>query len=205
MACNSHSLRRPPLNRWVGWRNQRRNGKQTKVPFQPCTGELAKADDPAGWASRPEADGWARAHVNGSGGGAGLELGSVEGEDYAFDGINLDTCRDPATGMIEPWPLEVIAQFGSYAEISPSGSGVKAFFRYATADTSAPRDVMGTRHGKQFKRGKRDHPPAIGLHTGNRYFAVTGQHLTDTPVELRLVPLRTLVWLLRRQAHLRAR
>jgi primase-polymerase (primpol)-like protein len=95
-----------PLNRWVGWCNQGRNGKQTKVPFQPRTGELAKADDPAGWASRPEVHGWARAHVNGSGGGAGLELGSVEGEDYAFGGIDLDTCRDPATGMIEPWALE---------------------------------------------------------------------------------------------------
>jgi hypothetical protein len=185
-----------PLRRWVGWRNQMRNGKPTKVPFAPLTGELAKADDPSGWTSRPEAETWARVHINGSGGGVGLQLGPVEGEDYAFGGIDLDTCRDPATGTIEPWALEVITRIGSYAEISPSGTGVKAFFLYATADTSALRPVMGTNFGKQFKRGKRDHPPAIELHIGNRYFAVTDQHLADTPAELCLVALRTLVWLL---------
>ena len=185
-----------PLHRWVGWRNQLRNGKSTKVPFAPLTGELAKADDPAGWASRPEAEAWARTHINGSGGGVGLELGPVEGEDYAFGGIDLDTCRDPSSGTIAPWALEVIAQIASYAEISPSGTGVKTFFRYATADTSVLRHVMGTNHGKQFKRGRREHPPAIELHISNRYFAVTDQRLADTPAELCLVALRTLVWLL---------
>lgn len=74
------------LNRWVGWRNQKRNRKLTKVPFAPLTGELARADDPAGWACRTAAEGWARAHVNDSGGGIGLELGPVDDEEYSFGG-----------------------------------------------------------------------------------------------------------------------
>ena len=33
--------------------------------------------------------------------------------------------------------------------------------------------------GRQFKLGSGDHPPAIELHLGNRYFAVTDQQLPD--------------------------
>ena len=92
--------------------------------------------------------------------------------------------------------MEVIAQVRSYTEISPSGTGMKVDFRYTTADTIALRRMMGTDHGKLFKHGKRDHPPAIELYIGNRYFAVTDQHLPGTPTELRLVDQATLSWLL---------
>src|SRR5690349_8166630 len=35
-------------------------------------------------------------------------------------GIDLDGCRNPETGEIEPWALEIIRAFASYAEVSPS-------------------------------------------------------------------------------------
>lgn len=92
--------------------------------------------------------------------------------------------------------MEVIARVNSYTEVSPSGTGVKMFLRYVTASTAALRHVMGTDHGKQFRRGKGEHPPAIELHISRRYFAVTGQHLAATPEELRLVDLSTIIWLL---------
>ena len=45
-------------------------------------------------------------------------------------GIDLDHCLDPATGEIEPWAWDILAQFsGTYAEISPSKKGVKIFVR----------------------------------------------------------------------------
>jgi hypothetical protein len=37
---------------WVAWRAERRNGKPTKVPYAPRTGQRATADDPATWARR---------------------------------------------------------------------------------------------------------------------------------------------------------
>jgi hypothetical protein len=185
-----------PLDRWVGWRNELRNNKIAKVPFSPRTGRMAKADDPTGWARRTEAEAWARTHVNGRGGGIGLQLGPVQGEDYSLGGVDLDTCRDPATGRIEPWALEVIRRLDSYAEVSPSGTGVKLFLLYATGDLLPLREVMGTEHGRQFKCGTGEHPPAIELHLGNRYFAVTDQHVECTSVELRLVDKQALLWLL---------
>ena len=189
-----------PLPRWVGWRNVLRKDKPTKIPFSPRTGLVAKANDQAGGARRTEAEAWARIHVNGSGGGVGLQLGSVQGEDHSFGGVDLDTCRDPGTGRIEPWALEVIARVGSYAEVSPSGTGVKLFLLYATADLPALRGVMGTKHGRQFKSGTGKHPPAIELHLSNRFFAVTDQHLEGTPVELRQVDWQTLLWILTQAA-----
>ena len=137
-----------------------------------------------------------RTYVNGSGGGVGLQFGPVQGQDYALGGIDLDTCRDPVTGAIEPWALEVITRVGSYAEVSPSATGVKVFLCYANTELPVLRAVMGAEYGKQFKCGVGEHPPAIELYLGNRYFAVTDQHLEDTPLELRLVDLHTLLWLL---------
>src|SRR4051812_31982196 len=129
------------LPRWVDWRNEDRNGRATKVPYSPHGGP-AKADDPRTWGTRSEAE--ARAHklVNGQGGGGiGIELGDL-GDGTSLGGIDLDTCCDE-DGTFEPWALDVIERFGSYTEISPSGTGAKVFFQYRTDDLPEIRAAMG--------------------------------------------------------------
>lgn len=186
------------LPRWVGWRNEARKGRVSKAPYAADGSGLAKADDPRTWATRPHAEAWARRNVNGAGGGVGLQLGILaERLDTAIGGVDLDTCRDPATGDIQPWAAEVVARLATYAEVSPSGTGAKAFFTYDAGALPALREAMGTQHGRAFKRGGGDHPEAIELHTGNRYFAWTGQHLDGTPADFRPVPTATLLWLIR--------
>ena len=181
--------------RWVAWRPEPRKGKLTKVPYAPDE-RTAKSDDPATWGTRAEAEACAaRMPCPHGPGGVGLELGDHAG--LALGGIDLDTCRDPATGAIEPWATEVIERFGSYAEVSPSGTGVKVFFAFDGADLPALRTAMGTPYGKQWKRPGGDHPPAIELYLGNRYFAVTDQRLDGAPAGLRLVPTDTVLWLIR--------
>src|SRR5690348_3794702 len=64
------------LPRWVGWRNQSRGDRTTKVPYSPHGGP-AKANDPATWGTLDAAETWARRHVNGDGGGIGIELGDL--------------------------------------------------------------------------------------------------------------------------------
>lgn len=184
------------LPRWVAWQTEDRpDGKPTKVPYAP-DGRKARANAPRTWGTRDEAEvQHLRLPKPYGAGGVGIELGDL-GNGWSLGGIDLDTCRD-ADGTFTPWALEVIERHPTYVEISPSGTGAKGFFLYSTADLPMLRTAMaGSKFGKQFKCGKGDHPPAIELHLGNRYFAVTDLHMEGTPAEVRPVPLDTLLWLI---------
>jgi hypothetical protein len=179
--------------RWVTWRLQKRGNKATKVPYSPQGGP-AKSDDPATWATRPQAELVARRFPNGPQGGIGIELGDLGG-DLHLAGVDLDSCL--TDGKFEPWAQEVIARFDSYTEVSPSSTGAKIFFFLESAAVPAIRQAMGTDHGREWKRAGGDHPRAIELHISNRYFAVTGTHLAYTPDSLEHVAAETILWLIR--------
>jgi len=186
-----------PRPLWVAWQTEDRpDGKPTKVPYATSgpAERKAKADAPATWGSRPAAEKRAMALAKPYGiGGVGIELASL-GDGRSLAGIDLDTCRDPETGAMESWAEDVAATFDCYAETSPSGTGAKLFFTYDATALPDFRAVMGnSKFGKQFKRGGGDHPPAIELHLGNRYFAVTDLILPGTTPALRHVdPARIL-------------
>jgi hypothetical protein len=128
-------------------------------------------------------------------GGVGIMLGRLNDE-RAIGGIDLDTCRS-AEGEIEPWAREIIVRLSSYTEVSPSLTGAKILFTYTPADLTVLRDRMGGNDwGKSFKRPGQEHPPAIELHLGNRYFATTATPLDDVPEVLRHVSLDDLLWVI---------
>ena len=183
------------LPHWVVWRNENRDGRTTKVPYSPHGGP-AKANRPSTWGTRSEAETRAHCLVNGTGGGIGIELGDL-GNGTSLGGIDLDTCRRE-DGTFEPWAREIIERFSSYTEVSPSGTGAKIFFLYTTADLPEVRAAMGgPQHGREFKRGNgKDHPPAIEVYLGNRYFAVTEQRLDWTSDRIVTVDTETLLWVL---------
>ncbi len=106
---------------WVNWRLVERPGATpTKAPFSSLTGQEAKNDDRATWSPFKEA--LARLK-GGEADGIGCEIFSP------FIGIDLDNCRDPATGEITPWALTFIRELKSYAEVSPSGRGVHIWIK----------------------------------------------------------------------------
>jgi putative DNA primase/helicase len=181
---------------WVAWRNERRGNKTTKVPISP-NGDNAKTDDPDTWGDLRRAKAAANEMLNGQGGGIGVMLGVEIGNSTALGGVDLDTCI--ADREIGEWALDVIDRFASYTEISPSGQGVKVFFLYRLRDLHRLRILMGTEHGRMFKRrgGTADHPPAIELHVSNRYFTVTGEVIDQELTELRVASLEDLEWLIR--------
>jgi len=181
----------------VAWRAEERKGKITKVPYSPTRGSRAKADDPATWGLRRQAEVKACALAMPLGGGIGLELGGLDGEDAGLilSGIDLDTCRDDA-GTFTWWAREVIERFGTYAEVSPSGTGCKLFFLITARTLAQVAALLSPGGGKAFKQPGSDHPPAIEIYTAGRYFAVTGQRLDDAPVGLAEVPAATMLWLL---------
>lgn len=53
---------------WVGWKQEMRAGRLTKVPYDPRTGRRAASDDVETWATRDEAQWWAATeHADGIG------------------------------------------------------------------------------------------------------------------------------------------
>lgn len=140
---------------WVNWRSIERSGKATKVPFQP-DGRPAKSSDPRTWSTFESlADGL---------------IGFVFAQDDPYIGIDLDGCRNPETGKLDEWAREIVLRFGSYAEVSPSETGVKIF---AISDSiwkaKNKVELDGAGHG-----GKK---PGIEVYDCGRYFAVTGKAL----------------------------
>jgi predicted P-loop ATPase len=183
------------LPRWVAWQTEEPEGrKATKVPYAPGGRRKAEADDPSTWGLRHEAEATRLPMPIGQG-GIGLELGDL-GDGRAVGGIDLDTCRD-ADGVLAPWATEILTEFATYAEVSPSGTGVKLFFTYDAAALPQLLKVTGTKTGKQWKWPGDNHPPGIEVYLTGRYFAVTDRQHPDAPAEMRHVPVTLLLRLIR--------
>jgi putative DNA primase/helicase len=174
---------------WVAW-----DAKRGKVPIDPTTGRPARSNDPKTWGTRAEAE---ACRVAAGLAGVGINLAEVGGG-LALAGIDLDTCRDPTTGALAHWAIEIVERFGSYAEISPSETGAKVFFLLRTEDRATLLAEIGDGECEGRKWAAKtggNHPPAIELYLGRRYFTVTGQHLAGLLKEPRLVDAATVQWL----------
>ncbi|MDO5758361.1 MAG: DUF5906 domain-containing protein [Rhodobacterales bacterium] len=175
---------------WCAWREEQRGDKWTKVPYVTAQ-RMARANDPATWLTRARAEAVAADLLSGGRkSGVGLFLGGEA--NLRFGGIDLDSCLG-LLGDLESWAAEVLTRFASYAEVSPSGTGVKVFFAYRAADLEPMRAIMGTQWGKSFSRGSHHE---IALHLGNRYFTVTGQRLDTSPATIETVDRAALEWLI---------
>lgn len=110
---------------WVAWKLVSREGepKPTKVPYDARTGRHASTTDPRTWASFEEAAAFCASHDWASG------VGYVLSADDPYVGVDLDACRDPRSGRIEPWAKAIVKRLASYTEISPSGTGLRIFVR----------------------------------------------------------------------------
>ncbi len=153
-------------DRWVCWAWEKKAGKWTKP--------LKQANHPLRNASSTDANTWtdfstavASAEQN------GLGIGFVfDGSDDLI-GIDLDDCRDPATGKLAGWALDFIDILKTYTEVSPSGTGVKIFVRGVLPE--------GCRSG--FKRPEGD--GKVEVYSKGRFFTVTGQRVHGTPDDVR--------------------
>lgn len=149
---------------WVVWRYtwKPRAAKWDKPPYRARGGAAASHSDPATWAPFDVALGAYRA-----GGWDGI--GFVVTRDDRFTGIDLDKCRDPESGVIEPWAAEIVDAFDSYTEASPSGTGLRVWIAASLAGL-LPTEADGTQ-----KDGRRT--GSIEVYHARRFFTVTGHRL----------------------------
>ena len=78
-------------------------------------------------------------------------------------GVDLDHCRDADTGALEPWAAQIVEELGSYAEVSPSGTGVHII-------------VSGELLPGRRRRGQ------VEMYSEGRYFTMTGVVIPDAPL-----------------------
>jgi putative DNA primase/helicase len=151
--------------RWIGWRWQRPKDRWTKVPVSLKSGKpIDAANTGKGHMTLAE---FSTIKQSPNISGLGFTLGD------GFAGIDLDNCRDPETGELAGWAQAIIAELGSYTEVSPTGTGVKVFGLASSGDWP---EKWSRKH---YQDGE------FEVYTTGRYFCVTGQHIEGTPAELR--------------------
>lgn len=143
------------LPHWVCWRAEPNGERIEKIPVRAATGNNASTTDPQAWTDYTSAAMAASTQE-------GLGIGFVFHPEAGIVGVDLDKCRNPETGHLEPWAEEIVRDLNSYAEVSPSRTGVHIFVRA----TLPP--------GKR-KKGK------VEAYGHGRFFTVTGAHVDGTP------------------------
>jgi len=154
------------LPNWVLWKAVEREGRMTKIPIDRF-GRPASSTASDNWCQLAEAR-------------AAFESGKGDGPGFVFTraanitGIDLDHCRDPTTGQIDPWAREYVDRLNSYTEISPSGQGLHILIHGLL-----PEGVDGR---KKALLGDGFRPNAgIEMYCSGRYFTVTGNILPGHP------------------------
>ena len=147
-------------NNWVCWRYEEREGKQTKVPYNARTQGGAMSNNASTWSSYEVAK-------------ARHESGDVDGVGFMLDpalqlvGIDLDHCIDGAeigsvavANDVQIDALTLINELSTYTEISPSGTGVRAF-------------CFGFKPGPRCRKGD------FEMYSNVRFLTITGNQIGE--------------------------
>jgi putative DNA primase/helicase len=174
------------LPQWTCWRLEERNGKTTKPPVDPRTGNYASTADPRTWVTFEEAV------------AANSGLGFMFADADPFTGIDLDHVRDRETGLVSPEAWEIVRALDSYTEWSVSGTGLHIFVN-ATLDRGRRKDnielydraryfvvtghhAVGTPHTIEARQAEVD--ALIQRMSGEGYRERIQEHHVSNPVSL---------------------
>jgi hypothetical protein len=159
------------LAQWVVWRYELRDGKWTKIPYNPLRPRSkAKAGVPSTWGTLESA--WAL-YLAGGWDGIGFEFA----DDDPYFGADLDHCLK--AGGIATWAAPIVARLAStYGEISPSGGGIK-FIGKDRISAEARALLDGKQTGTRRSGMGPDGDGALECYDRGRFFALTGDVFGD--------------------------
>lgn len=155
-------------NQWVCWKYEERDGKQTKIPINPKTGEYASSSDPATWNTFSRCIDHYEKNQDVDG------IGIVFGQDDQLAGIDLDNVRDPDTGELEEWAVDIIERADSYTEVSPSGTGIHILLYGVLPPNGRTRATQDSTLDA-FDEAE------VEMYDSGRFFTVSFDHLEGTP------------------------
>lgn len=153
------------LKQWVTWEYRYRPQQKkpwTKSPTQAANPRFdAKANDANTWGDFGTASQAAK-RLNPK-----VGIGFVFKSDDPYCGVDIDDCRNPDTGQLNELAREVLRRFRSYAEVSPSRTGLKIFVR------GKPKFDSDT------KTGRKNEKLGVEVYRHGRYFTMTGDVIGD--------------------------
>ncbi len=167
-SVNEEDISLPELEQLDQWVVHR-----AKVPYIADTGELAKTNDPSTWRSFQVAI---------------EDVEDYDGPGFVFSdtdnvsGIDLDHCCNSESEDLELWAIVILRLCNSYTEISFSGNGlhilIKGKFKFDKAKKTfiLPKKFQVSKTDKDTKK--------MELFRKDTYFAVTYNHLPNTPTEI---------------------
>ena len=141
---------------WVTWRLKRRGDRDTKIPYSPA-GKPASSTDPATWTTFDAT--WSALERDTTFSGVGFVFTAED----PYVGIDLDHAVQD--GELQPWAADIVRRIDSYAEYSPSGTGVHIICRGTLPE-----------HGR--RRG------SVEMYDRARFFTVTGAHIAGSPATI---------------------
>ena len=103
---------------WCVWRREIRGGKPTKVPYNPNTGERAETNNPATFGAFDLAE---ECYMIDDYNGIGIRVSN------GFSAVDIDHCVED--GVLSDLAMSIISKLQSYAEYSPSKTGIRIIFK----------------------------------------------------------------------------
>jgi hypothetical protein len=144
---------------WICWRLEpnTKEGKDSKIPYDPVTGRKASSTNPKDWSTLDDAIAAKEQYLY-------TGVGFVFAKGGGLVGVDIDHCRDKDTGELNDTAKAILERFPSYTEISPSGTGLHIFYK---------GDMPG--------KGNKNTKTGVEMYAHSRYFTMTGNPLPGTP------------------------
>ena len=140
------------LPQWVCWRleQDKRSGRDAKVPYNPSNGRRASPSDSSTWGTLDDALNCAEKYLFSG-------IGFMFTTECGIIGVDIDKC------LVDGKPNEIAADIlahlpPTFIEISPSGTGLHIFLK-----------------GTLSSGGNRNSKSGVEMYSVSRYFTITGK------------------------------
>ena len=168
---------RMKVSRWLTWKEADDGRKIPRAPYHNSNqpDRYVSAQDPTIWTDFETAAEWADKLPHHQ-----LAYVIPDRNDFETDlvVIDYDDTRDPDTGEIHPFVHDHLADADSYADVSPSGTGVHILCRGQLPERVKTISDDLSEH-EAFPEA------SIEVYESARFITMTGRHIAGTPTETR--------------------
>ena len=164
--------------RWICYKIEERDGKQTKVPYNAINGDYAKSNDSSTWTIfRVAISGCVKFGFD----GIGFMLGEDKNTGIKYFGIDLDNHEDENgkkpmnQDEFFDFSSEFINTLKSYTEYSHSGEGIHIICKGTLPEGARRKAGVG-----------------VEMYDKGRFFTMTGNVILDLPINDRTEEIKPL-------------